>query len=480
MKFEHTGHDYTQYAENIARMFIKEGDTATIKTELVRGETETRLSASVSYSGAIKEEYIIVNNDSPSYIKDCKHGLGVCVYKACRFVTRKKLPFGMLCGVRPAKIATDIMLAGGTEDDAYEHYVYDLDVFEDKARSCVVVASEQKDILAQNMEKRCNLYVSIPFCPSRCNYCSFVSNSVERSGRLLEPYLQQLIEEIKMSAELIHEVGLVNDTVYVGGGTPGILSSEQTKRLCDAINEHFAGYSEFTYEFGRADVADDEKFAVLKDSGVTRICINPQILSDEVLEENGRRHTVAQFLDAFSAARKAGFDNINCDVIAGIPGSTALIFANTIKKLIELGADDITMHTLALKRSSGYYEEALLIDDVLTELSFEAGEKLLHQAGYREYYMYRQKRAGGNLENKGYALPGKKSVYNILMMSDAATVISVGAGGITKLVADDRETIKRVCNYKYPYEYLGKPEKIKQNLEFIRDFYESRGGKQDV
>ncbi|MDO4842892.1 MAG: hypothetical protein Q3982_09475, partial [Phoenicibacter congonensis] len=169
-----------------------------------------------------------------------------------------------------------------------------------------------------------------------------------------------------------------------------------------------------------------------------------------------------------------GFDNINCDVIAGLPYSTVDLFADTVRRLVALGADDITMHTLALKRSSGYYEEALNIDDRLTELSFGSAEAILHEAGYREYYMYRQKRAGGNLENKGYALPGKKSVYNILMMSDAATVISVGAGGITKLVADGGKTIKRVCNYKYPYEYIEKPAKTEENAAFIREFYSSR------
>lgn len=474
MKFEHIGHTHVQYAENVARMFFRDSADAEIKTVLSRGDKETLLSASVAFGGRSENADIIVNNDSFDYIKDCKHGLGVCVYNACRAVTGRDLPFGVLCGVRPAKIATDILLAGGTADDAYRRYVDELKVFPEKARSCVEVALEQKDVLSRDMERICNLYVSIPFCPSRCNYCSFVSHSIERAGKLVEPYLQMLIGEIKSAAELIEEAGLKNETVYIGGGTPGILSAGQTRRLCNAVNEYFGGYSEFTYEFGRADAATPEKFGVLKASGVTRICVNPQILSDEVLEKNGRRHTVAQFYDAFCAARKAGFDNINCDVIAGLPYSTVEVFADTVHRLVDLGADDITMHTLALKRSSGYYEESLNIDDALAERSFDAAETILHEAGYREYYMYRQKRAGGNLENKGYALPGKKSVYNILMMSDAATVISVGAGGITKLVADGGKTIKRVCNYKYPYEYLENPAKTEGNAAFIRNFYKSR------
>ena len=477
MVFKHIGHSYIQYADNVARMFFKDGTDAVVTTELLRGERETRLSASVSFNGRTETACAIVNNDSRSYIKDCKHNIGVCVYNACRVLTGKTLPFGVLCGVRPAKIATNILLAGGTEDDAYRHYVDDLDVLPEKARSCVTVASEQKNILSLDMEKRCSIYVSIPFCPSRCNYCSFVSNSVERAGKLLGPYVDSLIDEIAATAEIIASVGLECDTVYVGGGTPGILSPEQTERLCTAINRHFGGCREFTYEFGRADVATDEKFAVIKGTGVTRICINPQILSDEVLAINGRRHTVEQFYDAFNAARNAGFDNINCDVIAGLPGSTREIFADTVGRLIDLGADDITVHTLALKRSSGYYEDSLVIDDALAGDSFDTGERLLHDAGYREYYMYRQKRAGGNLENKGYALPGKKSIYNVLMMSDAATVFSVGAGGITKIVADGGKTIKRICNYKYPYEYLSKPEKTAENLDYIREFYKSRGGK---
>ncbi|MBO4934363.1 MAG: coproporphyrinogen dehydrogenase HemZ [Clostridia bacterium] len=480
MKFEHIGHTYIQYAENVARLFFKDNADATIKTKLSRGGGETRLTASVYFDGKTESAAIIVNNDSPSYIKDCKHGLGVCVYNACRSLTGKDMPFGVLCGVRPAKIATDILLAGGTEEDAYGHYVNDLKVFPEKARSCVAVAAEQKDILAENTENHCNLYVSIPFCPSRCGYCSFVSHSIERAGKLLEPYIDLLLREISATAELVRDAGLENRAVYVGGGTPGILTVEQINRLCDAVNTYFGGYSEFTYEFGRADVASQEKFSALKRAGVTRICINPQILSDEVLEKNGRRHTVAQFYEAFAAARDAGFDNINCDVIAGLPYSTTELFADTVRRLTALGADDITMHTLAIKRSSGYYENSLSIDDALAADSFAAAEAIIHEAGYREYYMYRQKRAGANLENKGYALPGKKSVYNILMMSDAATVFSVGAGGITKIVADGGKTIKRICNYKYPYEYINKPEKTEDNLKFIKSFYKSRGGKQDV
>ena len=474
MKFEHIGHPYINYAENVARMFFRESAEVLITTELSRDGGITRLSATVSAGENVERDSAIVNNDSSSYIKDCKHKLGVCVYNACRAATGRDLPFGVLCGVRPAKIASDILLSGGTEEDAYRHYVDDLKVFPEKALSCVAVAAEQKELLASDLEKRCNLYVSIPFCPSRCSYCSFVSHSIERAGKLLEPYLEMLVAEIKTAAELVADAGLKNDAVYIGGGTPGILSQSQTERLCAAINEYFGGYAEFTYEFGRADVAEPGKFRALKEAGVTRICINPQILSDEVLEKNGRRHTVRQFYEAFSAARNAGFDNINCDVIAGLPYSTVEVFSETVRRLIDLGADDITMHTLALKRSSGYYEEALNIDDSLAENSFEAAEKLLHGAGYREYYMYRQKRAGGNLENKGYALDGKKSVYNILMMSDAATVISVGAGGITKLVADGGKTIKRVCNFKYPYEYIEKPEKIEQNAAFIKEFYKAR------
>lgn len=471
MEFTHIGHSYSEYAENIARMFFKNGTDVSVVTSLSDDGAETLLSAEVTLNGKCEKADIIIRNSSETYVKDCKHNIGICVYNACKQLTGRDLPFGHLCGVRPAKIATDILLAGGTEEDAYRHYVEDRKVSPVKARSCVSVAAAQKPILEVDHERRCNIYVSIPFCPSRCNYCSFVSHSIENAGKLLEPYVDLLLDEIESAARLVNECGLTNDTVYVGGGTPGILSEEQTKRLCDAVNSCFGGYSEFTYEFGRADVASREKFDILKASGVTRVCVNPQILSDEVLAANGRRHTVDEFYRAFAMARDAGFDNINCDVIAGLPYSTKEIFCDTVQKLVGLGADDITMHTLALKRSSSYHENRLDIDDGLAENSFDAAEEILHQNGYSEYYMYRQKHAGGNLENKGYALEGKKSIYNILMMSDAATVISVGAGGITKLVADGGKTIKRVCNYKYPYEYINSTEKISENAEFIRRFY---------
>jgi len=471
MNFKHIGHSYSLYAENIAWMFFKRSEDVEVITLLEKGEAHTLLKATVSYDGKNETSELIIDNDSADYIKYCKHKLGVCVYNACHSLTGKSLPFGYLCGVRPAKIATDILLSGGSEQEAYRHYVEDLKMFPDKARSCVNVATEQYDVLSVDREKRSNLYISIPFCPSRCNYCSFVSHSIARAGELVEPYLNLLLNELEQVAKIISDEGIVNDTVYVGGGTPGILTEEQTKRLCDCINRYFAGYSEFTYEFGRADVASEEKFRILKEAGVTRVCVNPQILSDKVLEANGRKHTVKEFYKAFKMARQAGFDNINCDIIAGLPGSTPEIFEDTVKRLISLGADDITMHTLAIKRSSDFYNEALSVDDTLTEESFNRADKLLLESGYREYYMYRQKKAGANLENKGYALSGKKSVYNIVMMGDAATVISVGAGGITKLVGDNSKTIKRVCNYKYPYEYIEKPEKCKENHKLIREFF---------
>lgn len=474
MVFKHTGHKYSLYAENIALMFFKQNEEVEVSTSLEKNEETTILKADVSFQGKHEASELIVNNDSAEYIKHCKHGLGKCVYDSCVELTGKKLPFGYLCGVRPAKIATDMLLAGKRADEVYLHYTNELKTYPEKARSCLRVAMEQKDILSINRESRSNLYVSIPFCPSRCNYCSFVSHSIARAGALVEPYLELLIDEIKTLSRVLKESGIINDTVYVGGGTPGILSAEQSARLCETINEYFGGYSEFTYEFGRADVASKDKFNVLKSQGVTRVCVNPQILSDDVLAANGRKHTVKQFYEAFYMARAAGFDNINCDVIAGLPASTPEIFADTVNKLISLGADDITMHTLAIKRSSDFHSDSLYVDDRLAEESFNIADELLLNAGYREYYMYRQKKAGGNLENKGYAREGKKSVYNIVMMGDAGTVVSVGAGGITKLVADSGKTIKRVCNFKYPYEYIEKPEKYKENISFISGFFDGR------
>lgn len=474
MEFKHIGHNYCLYAEHIAWMFFKKYENVKVITSLEKQAADTLLSATVTYNDKTETSKISIKNEASDYVKKCKHQLGACVYNACHKLTGKSLPFGYLCGVRPAKIATDILLSGGTKEEAYKYYTDIIKMSHDKARACVNVAYQQRDVLSVDREKRCNLYISIPFCPSRCNYCSFVSHSIARAGDLVEPYLELLLRELEKASRLIKEAGITNDTVYVGGGTPGILNEQQIKKLCDAVNKYFYGYSEFTYEFGRADVASEEKFRILKSSGVTRVCVNPQILSDAVLETNGRRHTVKQFYDAFSMARFAGFDNINCDIIAGLPSSTPEIFEDTVKKLITLGADDITMHTLAIKRSSDFYNESFAVDDKLAEESFNRGDQLLLNAGYQEYYMYRQKNAGGNLENKGYALSGKKSVYNIVMMGDAATVISVGAGGITKLVGDNCKMIKRVCNFKYPYEYLEKPEKIDENHKLIREFFNSK------
>lgn len=472
MVFNHIGHNYMYNTENIAKMFFKLSEDVTVTTVMTVNESNTVLKAVVSGVCGEKESEFTVNNSVHDYEHICKFQIAVCVYNACCDYTGKELPFGYLCGVRPAKIATDMLLNGGTSEEAYNHYVNDLKLRKDKASSCVNVAESQLDILKKNYDDRCNIYVSIPFCPSRCNYCSFVSHTIERAGKLLSPYVMLLTDEIKRTAALIKELDLKCDSVYIGGGTPGILDEEQTELICSLISSEFASkdLAEFTYEFGRADVASKAKFDILRKYGVSRVCINPQILSDEVLKANGRRHSVQQFYNAFKLARNCGFDNINCDIIAGLPYSTKEVFCETVEKLVDMNADDITMHTLALKRSSAYFHE-LDVDDCLAEESFDAADEILHNAGYKEYYMYRQKRAGGNLENKGYALEGKKSIYNILMMSDASTVISTGAGGITKLVAKNGQLIERVCNYKYPYEYIDNPKKIEDNHSYIREFY---------
>lgn len=474
MVFKHIGHKYVTYCENIAKMFFKISDDIEIITKIVVNDNNTLLSATVEGRLGNYTSNYTVNNNEINYNEICKFQIAVCVYSACNTYTGKELPFGYLCGVRPAKIASDMMLKGDSSDVILNHYIKDLKLREDKARSCITVAESQLDVLKVNYNQHCNIYISIPFCPSRCNYCSFVSHSIERAGKLLSPYIILLADEIKKTANLIRELGLFCDCIYVGGGTPGILDEEQTEYICSIINSEFKSFNlkEFTYEFGRADVATSDKFKVLKKYGVSRICINPQILSDSVLEANGRRHTVQQFYDAYNLARKLGFDNINCDIIAGLPYSTKQLFCDTVNRLIDIKADDITMHTLALKRSSDYYFD-IEVDDNLAEESFDSAENILHKFGYKEYYMYRQKRAGGNLENKGYALDGKKSIYNILMMSDTSTVISTGAGGITKLVVNNGKTIKRVSNHKYPYEYIDNYEKIENNHMMIKEFFES-------
>jgi len=382
-------------------------------------------------------------------------------------------PWGLLTGVRPAKLMLKLRRDIG-EKEAERYFRETLWVSEEKTALAAAVARSEEPVLALSKKNSFSLYVSIPFCPSRCAYCSFVSHTVERQSaqKLIPAYVERLCEEIAHTGRVASELDLKLESVYIGGGTPTTLSAAQLARLCGALRDHFdmPDCQEFTVEAGRADTITEEKLLALRDYGVTRLSINPQSMRDNVLALAGRRHSAEDVLRCFDLARGLGYDNINMDLIAGLPGDDPAGFRCSLETLIQIRPESITVHALALKRSASL--EEIHGAQACAGMLRIAGE-LLPAAGYAPYYMYRQSRTLGNLENIGWALPGKRCRYNIDMMEESHSILACGAGGVTKCRQWGADRLERIFSLKYPYEYLARFEGLMARKEGIKAFYKT-------
>mgnify|MGYP002593781922 CR=1 FL=1 len=407
-----------------------------------------------------------------------RHAVGACFFLAARAVTGVTPPWGMLTGVRPDKPVTWALEDGKSPEEARayleEHY------FVTPSRAALALetgATAAK--AARRLEKRdIDVYVGIPFCPTRCAYCSFVSQSVERSFALVPPYVDALCGEISAGGEMVRRAGLRVRTFYMGGGTPTTLSAPQLDRLMGELADHIdlSGCTEYTVEAGRPDTITAEKLAVLARRGCSRVSVNPQTMQDAVLERMGRAHRADDILRAYALARESGIGCINMDLIAGLPGDSAEGFRASLEQVLALGPENVTVHTLALKKGSRLMEEGgglpsgAAVADML-DFAWAA----LRAAGQRPYYLYRQKYMSGSFENVGWCRPGAESLYNICMMEELHTIVSLGGGGVTKLV--DRATgyIERLANAKYPQEYIQKIDAICADKARVAQFYAAHG-----
>ncbi|MDL2219694.1 coproporphyrinogen dehydrogenase HemZ [Ruminococcaceae bacterium OttesenSCG-928-O06] len=399
--------------------------------------------------------------------------LALCrlVYDVLCEATGMRPPWGLLTGVRPLNLLRKQLAAGGGEG-ARRHFLQACDVSREKFDMAMEIAARQAPVLEQSPKNAYSLYVSIPFCPTRCAYCSFVSRTVEREGHLLAPYLEKLAEELAQTARLAKENGLRLQTVYIGGGTPTVLSAAQLAFLLQTLERHFAPATtlEYTVEAGRPDCTDKEKLALLSQYGAGRISINPQSLNDEVLQAIGRRHTAADILRSYEDAREVGHFDINMDLIAGLPKDTPESFAATLSAVAALRPENITLHTLTLKRASDLVVESRAAQSHPAAM-LAAAYPQMRQNGYAPYYLYRQKSGVENLENTGWALPGKDGLYNIFIMEEAHTILAVGAGASTKLVAPGGARIQRIYNHKLPAEYLKHFDEVMDRKRGVTQFY---------
>ncbi|MDD6146551.1 MAG: coproporphyrinogen dehydrogenase HemZ [Oscillospiraceae bacterium] len=436
-----------------------------------RVEVEIRLSGVISRAAEVYNTDDKADGESEESFFERKTAL--LLFGLLSRSTGYTPPWGILTGVRPAKLMGNLMKTWG-EEKARDYFLRELLVSREKTDLAVSVAKAQLPITEKSAEKSFSLYVSVPFCPSRCSYCSFISHSNESAKKLIPAYTEKLCLELEKTGEIARELSLELESVYIGGGTPTVLTAPQLQAVTDAVKAHFdlSHCAEYTIEAGRPDSIDESKLAVMKDCGCTRISINPQTFNDSVLREIGRNHTGQMTLDAMALARSMGFDNINMDLIAGLPTDTLESFGKTLERAIALSPENITVHTLALKRSATLVTEKKNTNSPeLTRNMLALVQTRLPQENYLPYYMYRQSRSLGNLENVGWAKKGFEGLYNVYMMEECHTILSVGGGAVTKLRAPHGSEIERVYNYKYPYEYINGFDEILQRKKAVYEFY---------
>ncbi len=405
--------------------------------------------------------------------KECETIISKLLFKILHEITGTDVPWGILTGIRPTKKVLQLLDKGMSRDEIFDLLREEFWISDEKLRLVYDTAVVQRPLLMATPKHSIGLYVSVPFCPSRCSYCSFVSHSVEQAKKLMPEYIRLLCRELEIWGDIVKKLGLTVDTVYFGGGTPTSVSAEHLESLLKAVNKNFdlSHLREYCVEAGRPDTITEEKLVVLKENGVTRISVNPQTMNDEVLKNIGRRHTSKEIVDAYKLARKIGFDNINMDLIAGLPGDTPDSFRNTLEQIIALDPDSITVHTLTLKRAANLFSDGVSQLENPVRKMVRDSIAMLPENGYKPYYMYRQKNTLDNQENVGYAKPGKESFYNMLIMDETQSIFGAGCAASTKLV-EPCGMITRICNYKFPYEYIAQFDQLMEKKNQIYEIYE--------
>ena len=487
MKLIFNGHDYRYAVEQSLLAFfpterpLYEGDdpntaTVTLTIDPSQRQAAAVTTLSVANKTACGTSQIDLPETEDIYERErlLQRAVKLSFFQAARTLTGVTPAWGALTGIRPAKLAAGFLEEGKTPQHVDQILRDTYFVSSQRRQLCLECAQAGLEAKQNLHPQEISLYVGIPFCPTRCAYCSFVSNSVEKSFHLVEPYLEALHAEISSAANLVKELDLKIKSFYMGGGTPTTLTADQMDRLLNHLHSSFdmRGAVELTVEAGRPDTITAEKLAVLRRNGATRVSVNPQSMEDKVLAAIGRRHTAASIRAAMELVDQAGFPHVNMDLIAGLPEDSSEGFRRTLDEVISFGTDNITVHTLSLKKGS-----RITLEGVRLPEETEVGEMLdcandsLRSAGFGPYYLYRQKYMSGSFENVGWCRPGGIGWYNIYIMEELHTILSLGAGGSTKLVDPTRNRIERVFNLKYPLEYIQRPEKLQANQQAVRAFY---------
>lgn len=481
MQFCLINHSFRYETEKLIRIFLpfekieffdKELITERCLVTKIEGNTA---SATLYFGGKVYECEKPIEEVNGEFKKDAELFLALCVYDCFVNATGYTADWGILTGIRPAKLLSRLKKSLG-EEKASRYFKEYLKVNDKKLALCFNTLKGEGEITSLSRPESFSLYISVPFCPTRCSYCSFVSHSVQNAKKLIPQYVELLCKELEITAKIAKNHNLRLETVYIGGGTPTTLSPLELKTVLQKVKDDFdlSNLREYTVEAGRPDTITKEKLEVIKSFGITRISINPQTMNQSVLDAIGRKHTVEQTVDAFNLARECGFANINMDLIAGLPTDTVESFEHTVDSVIELNPESVTVHSLSMKRSS-----KMSVSNELPEIQVGKAASVMVDYAYNTlsqhnilpYYMYRQSKTVGNLENVGYAKKGYESLYNVYIMDETHTILACGASAVTKLREPRGDYIERIFNYKYPYEYINQFDEIIKRKQGICEFY---------
>lgn len=462
---------------NIIKMFFEEEEIVLQKCG--SDASVTNISVAIYIDNSVIANLTIARDEHSTNIKK---ELARQVYIALSEYTGKKMPWGMLTGIRPAKIPYEMMEKGMNTKDILNELINYYFISPKKASLVCKVAEIEKAVLQRNTSDMVSIYIGIPFCKTRCYYCSFTSNCIDKNAHLVDKYLDSLKREIQIiSEDLIKREGLKIQTIYIGGGTPTSISNERLADLLQFIENTFdlQHLEEYTIEAGRPDTIDREKLKTIKNSiigknEIGRISINPQTMNLETLKAIGRSHTPQQLKEAFYMAREIGFDNINMDIIVGLPGEDISMFEHTMKEIEMMDPENLTVHALAVKKASKLKEDLSLnnknsensrrrsdlINDGIANDMINMAYNYALSMGMHPYYLYRQKNIAGNLENVGYCKPGYEGIYNIQIMEEKQTIIAFGAGAVTKVLYPEENRLERAFNVKNLDDYITRVDEM--------------------
>ncbi len=481
MKLTLQGHDYRYAAEQMMlTLFPSErpgtGDN-TLILSLSQGKIWLTATAKLTYQGrlytASRRARCTELTGGLADDRVCQRILKLAFYDAGVAALGKEPPWGALTGVRPVKIPTKAILNGATPAQA-DRILRDTYRVTPIRRGLALDCAQESIRAGQSLQSdELSLYIGVPFCPSRCIYCSFVSSAVDKCLPLVPLFVDGLVREIEALGRVLHDTGRAVRTIYMGGGTPTTLSAQQLERVFSAMEAHLplCRCSEFTVEAGRPDTISPEKLSVLAAHAVDRVSVNPQSMSDAVLARLGRIHSTGDLRRAYAQVRQTGSFLVNMDLIAGLPGDTPAGFARSLEEVLALNPENITVHTLALKKGSRLMEQGSGLPSAQeVEEMLNSAWDTLRRAGQRPYYLYRQKYMSGSFENVGWTKPGCANLYNIAMMEELHTVLALGGGGVSKLVWPKSGKIERIANPKYPQEYLREIDKLCREKERLAPF----------